>query len=371
MRGSNRQLARLYADLTAKERALAVLKAWKSDEQPDAAIVSTMPPAQVADYNRYLDVLLATIDLEPDIMLLQQFVVELELRYEQLLFVRLRAVEVGVLGAYIIEHIREPVTATAFAERRATLRSELVPAAEFAELLAERLVSEQAEQDVTFDGARPRPVSRAQRWRRLVADDRRELEKLVATGTLRGVRQGRRVVIEAGSFYDWLGEKMPVFSEGCTDYDVRPDADAARVAQQQQALRDVRQILAMAPRPSLVPVGIDRASADDAAADAEPDWVQTLATTIRDGVQTRWAELRLIEIIVDEIAHLQFDGEDPLWPARRSRLDDCRRRLAALRAGVQSDVGDFELPEPGPQDIEAFRRIVQWRVDRPPRRSRS
>jgi hypothetical protein len=39
----NQRLDRLYPALTAKERALLVLRAWKADQEEDVAVRRTMP----------------------------------------------------------------------------------------------------------------------------------------------------------------------------------------------------------------------------------------------------------------------------------------------------------------------------------------
>ena len=50
----NQRLDRLYPALTAKERALLVLRAWKADQQEDAAVRRTMPSDQARDFNHYI-----------------------------------------------------------------------------------------------------------------------------------------------------------------------------------------------------------------------------------------------------------------------------------------------------------------------------
>ena len=51
---AERRLERLYPALTAKERGLLVLRAYKSGEQPDPLIYSSTPDSQAWAFNRYI-----------------------------------------------------------------------------------------------------------------------------------------------------------------------------------------------------------------------------------------------------------------------------------------------------------------------------
>lgn len=48
------RLAKLYLELTAKERALLVLRAWKQGKEEDPGWRSRMPQRQVKDFNRFI-----------------------------------------------------------------------------------------------------------------------------------------------------------------------------------------------------------------------------------------------------------------------------------------------------------------------------
>ena len=53
MSGEQR-LNRVYPALTAKERGLLVLQAYKANEEPDRLIYDTTPSSQGAAFNRYI-----------------------------------------------------------------------------------------------------------------------------------------------------------------------------------------------------------------------------------------------------------------------------------------------------------------------------
>ena len=49
-----RNLGTMYTRLTARERVVAMLEAYKAGKQPDPRLFSTIPPEQGTEYNRYL-----------------------------------------------------------------------------------------------------------------------------------------------------------------------------------------------------------------------------------------------------------------------------------------------------------------------------
>lgn len=52
MTSKERRLDKVSETLTAKERALLVLRAWKEDREEDPTWRWTMPSEQVAEFNR-------------------------------------------------------------------------------------------------------------------------------------------------------------------------------------------------------------------------------------------------------------------------------------------------------------------------------
>ena len=55
------------------------------------------------------------------------------------------------------------------------------------------------------------------------------------------VRRGRRLLVNAGSFYDWLGEPIPVYPDWGFEYDVRPDGED--IAPLKRRLDELREAL--------------------------------------------------------------------------------------------------------------------------------
>ena len=55
MTATRSRLGSVYAKLTARERAVTTLEAHKAEREPDPRLLSTMPPEQGPEYNRYAD----------------------------------------------------------------------------------------------------------------------------------------------------------------------------------------------------------------------------------------------------------------------------------------------------------------------------
>ena len=65
MSGGDGRLNKLYPGLTAKERAVLVLKGWKQDTEEDPLVRRTMPVEQGAEFNIYIDLLNGACELSP------------------------------------------------------------------------------------------------------------------------------------------------------------------------------------------------------------------------------------------------------------------------------------------------------------------
>lgn len=170
-------------------------------------------------------------------------------------------------------------------------------------------------------------------WERVLKDKAGELARLVAEGTLAGRRQGRRVLVNVGSFYDWIGESVPVFPDWGLEFEVRPDAEVDEVERLRRARRKARDALIRGP-------SIDKFLRDTAAGGAKQEeedksWgdeiAEALTTRIREETRGRWQELLAAEKVCEEAA-AEFDGEDPALPSCARR---CRRRGIGFRSWHQ------------------------------------
>lgn len=111
MRYDWRRLDNLLPALTAQERALLILRAFKTDKEPDPDILRSAPREQARSLARYL-FLIRTINeaLSPFILFLEQELSQLELLLGQMDVHRLRVSHVLALAEYIAFCTKEAIT---------------------------------------------------------------------------------------------------------------------------------------------------------------------------------------------------------------------------------------------------------------------
>jgi len=78
---AEQRLDRLYPALSAKERGLLVLQAYKAGEKPDRLIYGTTPSAQAAEFNRYIRLMNAcNVELATVLMVIREQVAKTDLK---------------------------------------------------------------------------------------------------------------------------------------------------------------------------------------------------------------------------------------------------------------------------------------------------
>src|SRR3990170_2040491 len=112
---------------------------------------------------------------------------QLGLRYGWLITLDLWALNTFSLGEFIWSETKEPITESEYRQRQETARAEMVPASEFAELLAEDHDGWAAgDLKGGDDGEEPTVTDAA--WERVCKEKERELAVLVDEGVLEGAR---------------------------------------------------------------------------------------------------------------------------------------------------------------------------------------
>jgi hypothetical protein len=345
------RLDKLYPALTAKERALLVLRAWKQDEDEDRRVRLTMPESQTREFNRCIDLMNGAHALMPYIHVIGLHIDQLSLRYGWLLALELWAIHALSLGEFICFETKEPITESEYRQRQETARAEMVPASEFAELMAEDHEG-WAAGDLKGGGDGEEPTVTDAAWKRVCGEKERELASLVETGVLEGARKGKRLLINAASFYAWRSREVPVWPDWGLEFDVLPDTEAKEIDRRRRARESARQALQRSPTYSaLVRRGPGRDSGDGGVEDGADRIRVALEERLRQGASTCWLGLVSAEKVVDEVA-AEFGGEDPLQPTEREALRDARIRLEELIKELGERLGPLELAEP-PDDLLA------------------
>ena len=352
----NQRLDRLYPALTAKERALLVLRAWKADQEEDAAVRRTMPQSQAPDFNHYIHLMnAANLDAGKYIAVLNGIVTQLGLKSAWLASLQVWGIRVWDLATYIALHTSEPITESEHRRLVEKAREEMVPVAELAEVLVEGYEGWTEADMEPAEDPDDGPVVRQKAWNRLLAEKKRELSRLVQEGVLAGKRRGRGLLINNGSFYDWLREAVPLFPEWGNGYDVLPDDQVDRVASLKKERLQAQEAIAGSPTSPVrrfLEEELGRRT-------REPNehWDEATAAlreSLREGIPWCWQELLAVETVLEEVAQ-EFDGEDPLLSPVRDVLDKTRRDLVELHPLLRFVDVEVELPESDEERVEFLR----------------
>jgi hypothetical protein len=169
-----------------------------------------MPPDQSLEFNRYIHLMnAANLDAGKYIAVLKGISGELNLRAAWLASLQMWGIRVWDVWVYIAVHTNEPITESEHKRLVEEARAKMVPVADLAETLVERYDG-WTEADIEPGGGDDEPVVKDRAWNRMLAAKKNELTRLVEQGVLTAKRRGRGLLINNGSFYDWLGEPVPV-----------------------------------------------------------------------------------------------------------------------------------------------------------------
>jgi len=351
----NQRLDRLYPALTAKERALLVLRAWKGDQEEDLQVRRTMPQSQAPDFNHYIHLMnAANEDLGKYIAVLNLTATQLGLKHAWLASLQLWGIRVWELATYIALHTNEPISESEHRRLVEEARAEMVPVAGLAEVLVEGYEGwSEADKEQAEDGDDEQVVT-GKAWNRLLAEKKRELTRLIEEGTLAGRRSGRRLLVNNGSFYDWLGEPVPVCPDWGVGYDVLPDGQAERVERLKKERLDAQEAISRSPTSPLLELLEEKLGRR--VTDRQERWDEAMVAlrdSLREGIPWCWQELRAAEAVLDEVA--EELGEDSLLPPVRQVLDKTRNDLVELHALLRFVDADCDLPEPDEERVEFLR----------------
>ena len=229
MSSGDKRLDRLLPALSAKERAILMLHDFKTDKPQDRQLLNTAPERQTAELNGLIGLMnAANGDLAHVIIMIRERVRQEELRLGWLAWARICALEMWGVRAHFNMSGREAITESGYRKLEAEAATELIPVDECATILTEEYHSwDDADCEIDEEGKRS-PTDDA--WYRARDQKITELRKLVVAGMLTGKGRGSRLKIACGSFYDWLGEPVPVVPDLGIEFDVRPDDQAHEVA---------------------------------------------------------------------------------------------------------------------------------------------
>ncbi len=307
---------RLYADLTATERGIMVLQAWKRNAKEHASVRATIPREQIREFNHLIAVMNAVNSR------LGLYVIEiahaadlLAAETEWLMALNLWSNDVAYLGLMLETYVPMPITASEHQKLVDAERVRFAPVGQLAEAVVEQY-EDWAPADLEHDEDGEEVVADVA-WERVRGEKERELRGLVTAGKLPGRRTRKGLAIEVGAFYDGLGHPIPVWPEWGIQFDVRPDDEREAVDRGRERIAEVQEVLASNPMLQLRRRMAEKQGCSPLDLPFDP-FQQMLVLRAMTAV-TRWRELRAVEALFERVGDGEFDGEDPTLPVRRSR----------------------------------------------------
>ncbi|MDP9236229.1 MAG: hypothetical protein M3P30_02335 [Chloroflexota bacterium] len=329
---------------------------------PDRAIFSTMPNGDGKDFDHRIDLMCAVHENAPYIFLLREQVATLDVTFDLLRTRRRGGEDIRAMGGYLRQSTAEPVTASEYRRIKRERRAQLVPVRELAEIAVE-YYSDRTDADYREDAGERVLSDEAEL--RAYSDTEQDLIELFNAGTLKGKRDETGIRIRMGTFYDWLGEPMPILSEAGCRYRVLPDSQAEEVASERHIRSLVDELITGAPGSTDLPLELDGSLPDLQPLGAAYAWIERRdVIAVRDGIRRLWRGLRCYEIVLAALAANEFNNEDPLQPKTRKALRAVRRHLSVLAQKLKPFAGEVELPEPNPEEIELLNHTIMRTAER-------
>ena len=363
---TDKRLDRLLPALSAKERAILMLRDFKAEKPQDRQLLHTAPERQTIALNRLIGLMnAANGDLAHLIVIIRERVRQEELRLGWLGWARICALEMWGVRAHFCTSGKEAITESDYRKREEEARDERLTLNDCAEIYTEEYHAWDAADYETDEDGDQYPTDDA--WYRVRDEKVAELRALVKAGTLVAKGKGKRTKIPCGSFYDWLGKPVPVVPDFGIEFDVQPDHREREVARARRDHEFIRRLLDRGACKLELPLDMETPLVLEPPKGFGVEMARVLAVTIRTGVRENWQELRAIEEQVDAITE-EYDGEDVLMARVRSHLDVAKAMLVELHGQLQEYTGPFELPEPD-EDVRAIvQRIVDNEVKHVPTR---
>lgn len=348
----NARVERLYPALSARERIVLILEAANDEREPEPRIRETMPNDQVGAFNHYLGQLRGANRPIGSYVLV--FVQEVAHARTQLLLLSALAMwgtDRSALLDYIAFNTNQPCTQAEFDEHLAEARAEDLSLDDAVDAVIEA-------RGLSAAVAAGNPATEHRRFRQVSRPIEAELRALVANKALVGGGRGTRLAINAGSFYDWLGQPTPVPPEWGHRYEVVAAEEAAWRHESWKRMRARAKSGPHAPTTVLAAFSPTRDSLlpDDSLSEHDVR-MRTLAERLRRELLRLSGAVGALDAVLDEVRG-NLGGHDAVHPMVRGAIERARAELAELREHAALLVGAIESTEPDGEVLETLRALV-------------
>ena len=342
---NDKRLDRLYPALTARERAILVLKAHHAGQRHDPMITFTMPSDQGPEFRRLIGLMNAVnVELAMSLNMLRAQLRQTEIKAGWLMSLYLGALEFGAVAEYVVQHTKEPITESGLKARAAEIGEERVGIDDVVLSIVERDPACQDDDEAWERG-----------WD--AADAR--VREAIASGALPARGKGRRARTRWKDIDAWAGTEPVAFPDWGYEYDVRPDTEAGKVEQLRDERAFVQRVITQSSERLVIPLDDEeKLRFEENPTTKRVSIALALVEVIPQELGVRWQELRAIEVGIEQLGEAEFGGVNPLDPPGREILADCRAGVEGIVTGMRRFDVEVELPEPEPEDLELVQKLI-------------
>jgi hypothetical protein len=337
---AKKQVDRMFSGMTAQERAVHIIQAWKADTDEEPLVRSTAPREQARELNELLDLTrCVNRDLGMIVFLYEQTARSLQYRCAWLQTLRAWAMHSQSLAHHLLLLVPEPVTESDAAQRVHEMRETRFSLDEAAAYLADSHEEEEDDEWV---------------WKK-------RLKAAVDAGELRAVRQGRTLSLAYGDVADWEGYEITAFPEWGYEIEILPDDQAKRVEKRRDHLEDARRALGRSPTYLATFEPPSDALPEDA--EGASRIAYALVVTLKSELTEHWRDIRALEDCIEEVQE-RLGGEDPADPMVRDALENAKGIIETAVSQLGEMQIPIELPEPDDDARAPVHRLLDQAVGR-------
>jgi hypothetical protein len=314
----DQRLSRLAPALTAQERAILILEAWKDGKPEDPAWRRYMPQEQSNAFNHYIELMnQANVVLGKVIGVLHMQAEMLEQREAWLVSLTLWQEHIEEIRRAVRLSVKEPITESEHQAAVEAARNRWVPVGELAEFLAgQRDYSDDDYEEVEDRGAEIKDEV----WDRAVAEEGKRLRALVAEGKVEVRGKGKAMKFRQSAL-SHFGHEVGAASEDYLSYRVVHDDQAEEVEVERELLRGLHRVINWQH--------FEGPDSEELAGMPERMCIGLRETTACRLIST-WVQVRCVDVLVGESSD-SFNGIDPLRPVFRDKLEGTRQKLIAVK----------------------------------------